>query len=355
MAVTRREGLPRDRIERVELDTTLRLHDGLLPATRVVAPLCSLTDLAESVGLASMPISPGMLSLSLQPEGPGEQGGAKDAGLKAEAPGAPGAPGATGVPGAADADKSGTDPTKFYRTLGLRNEFQRLTNDRLLNISSITYIEPFADGRMNLRLKAPLVYADVRGDGDFGVGDLSLRYNWLPYVDKEKGFLLSAELIGDTGSKSTLGRGKWTIGPAVTYAMFLSPTVTFAPAYQHNVSFAGRGNRGSINESVIDFYLVFTADDKKSWVIVDPTLVIDWRNKRNTPFTLEGDYGRNIGVLWGGALNFYVRPGGRDRAGSALQLEHRSRLHAGWVLSVGRGLGSSRRATSGRFVKEART
>jgi hypothetical protein len=213
-------------------------------------------------------------------------------------------------------DKSGTDPTKFLRTLGARNEYQRLTNDSSYNLTTFTYIEPFAEGRMNVRFKAPLVYTDATGDDDFGVGDLSIRYNWLPIVDKDKGILVSAELIGDTATDDVLGRGKWIFGPSVTYARFLSPTMIFAPAYQHNLSFAGDGDRNDVNESVIDLYMVFTAEDKKSWWIIDPTLVIDWENDENTPLTLEIEYGRNIGTLFGGALNAYVRPGigiGQDR------------------------------------------
>lgn len=215
-----------------------------------------------------------------------------------------------------DADKSGTDPTKFLRTLVIRNEYQRLTNEKSFNITSLTYIEPFADGRMNLRTRVPLIATDALGDTEFGLGDLSFRYNWLAYVDAKQGLLLSMELNADTATEDVLGRGKWVIGPTVTYAMFLSPTMIFAPAYQHNVSFAGDNNRSDVNESVIDLYMVFTAEDKKSWFIVDPTLVIDWENNENTPATLEAEYGFNIGSLWGGALNAYIRPGigiGQDR------------------------------------------
>lgn len=217
---------------------------------------------------------------------------------------------------AAGADKSGTDPTKFLRTLSVRNEYQRLTNDTSFNITSLTYIEPFAGGRANVRVKAPVVYTDATGDDEFGFGDLSVRANWLPIVDAERGILFGAEVIGDTASEDVLGRGKWILGPSVTYAMFVSPRMIFAPAYQHNVSFAGDNDRGDVNESVIDLYMVFTAADKRSWFIVDPTLVVDWENDENTPVTLEVEYGRNVGALWGGALNAYVRPGvgiGQDR------------------------------------------
>ncbi|GDX99895.1 hypothetical protein LBMAG48_22990 [Phycisphaerae bacterium] len=249
---------------------------------------------------ALLSLSAATLSFTFQPE-------ASDAATPAEP---------TDAEPAAEADKSGTDPTKFLRTLGLRNEYQRLTNDKSFNLTMFTHIEPFADGRMNLRLKAPLAYTDAAGDDEFGLGDISLRYNWLAHVDASKGILLGAELIADSASEDVLGRGKWIISPLVTYAMFVSPTMIFAPTYQHNISFAGDDNRRDVNESVIDLYMVFTAEDKKSWWIVDPALVIDWETEQNTPFTIEVEYGRNIGTLFGGALNAYIRPGigiGQDR------------------------------------------
>lgn len=169
---------------------------------------------------------------------------------------------------------------------------------------------------MHLRLKAPLAYTDAAGDDEFGLGDMLLRYNWLAHVDSKQGVLLAAELTADSATEDALGRGKWIIGPSLTYAMFLSRSVIFAPAYQHNISFAGEESRKDVNESVIDLYMVFTAGDKKSWLIVDPTLVIDWETEQNTPFSIEAEYGRNVGTLWGGALNVFMRPGmgiGQDR------------------------------------------
>jgi hypothetical protein len=277
----------------------MKLHAARLTlATIILIPIWPAS--VPAFGHATQSLSPAPVSFTLQP-----------------AVADPTPPAATtDAPAASEADKSGTDPTKFLRTLVLRNEYQRLTNDASFNIASLTYVEPFADGRMNLRTRVPLIATDALGDGDVGLGDLSFRYNWLAYLDAKQGLLLSTELNADTATKDVLGRGKWIIGPTATYAMFLSPTMIFAPAYQHNISFAGDGDRNDVNESVIDLYLVFTAEDKKSWFIVDPTMVIDWENEENTPATLEAEYGFNIGTLWGGALNFYIRPGigiGQDR------------------------------------------
>jgi hypothetical protein len=249
---------------------------------------------------AALTLSPAMLSLSLQPaaDDPATPAAALDDQL------------------AGEADKSGTDPTKFLRTLKLSNEFQRLPSENNFNVTAFTFTEPFDDGRMNLRLKVPVVATDALGTGDFGLGDISIKYNWLADVNAQRGLLFSAELTVDSANKNVLGRGKWIIAPAFTYAMFPAKDVIFAPTYQHNISFTGDSDRRDVNESVIDLYLVLTAADKKSWWIVDPTIGIDWENDQKVPVTLEVEYGRNIGTLWGGALNFYVRPGvgiGQDR------------------------------------------
>lgn len=217
---------------------------------------------------------------------------------------------------AEETDKSGTDPTKLLASFGFRNDYRRLTDDNSYNVTTFQYGSPLGRPDMSMRLRVPLVATDVLGDGDVGLGDIALRYNWRAYLDKSQGLLLGAELAADTASKDVLGRGKWTIAPSITYAMFLSKNVIFAPAFQQTVSFAGDGNRADINESAIDLYMVFRADDAKSWLVVDPTLGIDWENEQNTPFTLEVEYGRNIGTLFGGALNAFVRPGvgvGQDR------------------------------------------
>lgn len=209
-----------------------------------------------------------------------------------------------------------TDPTKFLRTLAIRNEYNRLTSDNSFNVTTLSYIEPFADGRMSLRLKVPVVATDALGTGDFGLGDIALKYNWVPYIDAKQGLLLSADLTANTATKDVLGRGKWIIAPAATYAMFVSKNIIIAPTYQHNISLADDDNRADVNESVIDLYMVFTAEDKKIWVIVDPTLGIEWETDQNTPFALKVEYGQRIGTLLDGTLNFYVRPGlgiGQDR------------------------------------------
>jgi len=289
--------------------------DFTSPVARILAaiiPICSLAPDALAEEAAQPPAltldlaSAARLSFSYQPEKDAQPAPAQAPALDTALADAP----------AGGGDKSGTDPTLFLRTASFTNEFQGLKNDNYANVTSFKYIEPFADGKMNLRLTVPLVATDRAGDGDFGLGDIGLRYNWLAQADKKGAWLLGTELFADSATKDVLGRGKWIVAPIVTKAFFLTKDLIFAPTYQHNISFAGDSDRKRVNESVLDFYFVMTAEDKRSWFIADPTVVVDWENETNIPATLEVEYGRVVGSLFGGAASLYVRPGvgiGQDR------------------------------------------
>jgi hypothetical protein len=218
--------------------------------------------------------------------------------------------------GDASEDKSGTDPTKFLRSVRLTYEYAQTPGDASVNTIALAYVQPFAGQAMNLRFKLPVIATDLSGEQEWGLGDFSVRYNWLAEITPAHAWLLGAELTADTATEDAMGRGKWILSPLATYAMFLSKSMIFAPTYQHNFSVAGDDARKDVHESVFDFYFVYTAEDKQSWVTVDPTLGVDWEGDQDTPFTIEVQLGRRLGTLWGGAFNAYIQPGagiGQDR------------------------------------------
>jgi hypothetical protein len=215
---------------------------------------------------------------------------------------------------AGNQDKSGTDPTKFLPTITLRNDFIATTNNDYVNTFNLIYIHPFQD-RLNLRTKLPIVATDIAGDGDFGIGDLSLRLNWLAHVDQQKGILLGFDSKIPTATDDVLGGEKWVISPLITYAWFINKNTIFAPSYQHDFSFAGDDDRADVNQSVFDLYFVFTSDDKKQFIQVDPQIILDWENDKEQ-FIFKTTFGQRVGSLWGGAVNFTVAPSvgiGNDR------------------------------------------
>ncbi|MBI5363683.1 MAG: hypothetical protein HZA53_10930 [Planctomycetes bacterium] len=216
---------------------------------------------------------------------------------------------------ASGADKSGTNPAVFLRTLAVGNEYDALRGSSYADLTTIKYIHPFADNRMNLRTKLPFAVSDAAGGTDSGLGDISVRWNWIADVTLTDAWLVGFDLMLDTASEDVLGRGKNIGAPVVTRAWFLNATTIFAPTLQENVGFGGDSARADVNETLIDLYFVKTAADKKSWLTVDPTVVLDWENDA-VPVTLEVEYGWNLGGAFGGALNAFVRPGigiGSDR------------------------------------------
>jgi hypothetical protein len=206
-------------------------------------------------------------------------------------------------------DKSGTNPLNLQNTFVLFNEFQDLESGDFRNLTNLRYIQAFAGGTMNFRTTVPFVATDVGAPGDaVGLGDLNFRYNWIPHLTHQTGVLVGAELNADSASDDRLGRGKWSLAPVVTTAFFFPSGLIFAPSYQQNVSFAGDDGRSDINEGYIDLYVVKTAKDKRSWFLLDPTIVLDYEDDLDGT-TVELEIGRVIGPVLHAAGSFYVRPG----------------------------------------------
>jgi hypothetical protein len=222
----------------------------------------------------------------------------------------------TTTPEIAPADTSGTNPAVLIRTLTLSNEYLRLPTGNYSNITNFRFAEPFADGRMNIRFTVPVVATDVLGDGNFGLGDIGVKWNWVADLNAKTALLFSTELIAPTASKNVLGTGKWVLAPAVTYAFFVNKNIIVAPAYIHNFSIAGDGNRENVHRGDFDLYVVYTSDDKSWWLTSDLTLSLNYQNGK-LPASWEVQYGLNLAKLpGGGALNAYIKPGigiGGDR------------------------------------------
>ena len=173
-------------------------------------------------------------------------------------------------------DKSGTNPLNFQKEFRLFNEVQILQGSGYQNFTTLQYIHPFASN-FNVRLRLPFVGNDVTGSNKYGVGDLTLRANWVPFINRRVGVLLGTEFSFDTASSNALGTGKHTIAPVGVQVFFLKDGWLFAPAYQHTTSYAGDSARRNINLGATDFYLVKLTKSKRNWFILDPTIIADYK------------------------------------------------------------------------------
>lgn len=213
-------------------------------------------------------------------------------------------------------DKTGTNPLNFQRTLHVFNDYQNLPSSRYWNALGAEYIDVFHGGRMDWRAELPLVLSDRDdGDSDFGIGDLNLRYDWIPMMDAKNGALLGTGLGIPIATHDGLGTEKWTLAPIAQFVFFLKDDYLFAPFYQQTFSFMGEGSAPDINQGVLDFYFALKSKDQQSWAIIEPQFVFDYE-RDNSSTLIEVELGRILGTMGGGTSSAYIRPGlgiGSDR------------------------------------------
>jgi hypothetical protein len=213
-------------------------------------------------------------------------------------------------------DTSGTNPAVLSRTLSISNEYRFLPGDEYFDITNLRYTEPFFDGKASVRLTLPLNATGLTTEDVFGVGDISAKFNWIPFISRQQAIILSTEIFAPTASEDILGSGKWVAAPGITWAYFASPEVIIAPAYIHSLSFAGERDRVDVNRGDFDLYLVYKPQGERWWITSDMTLSHDFEAEL-TPASWEVAFGFNLAKLErGAALNGYVRPGigiGGDR------------------------------------------
>jgi hypothetical protein len=121
----------------------------------------------------------------------------------------------------------------------------------------------------------PLDATDLLGTTEAGFGDAGLKASYLPKLTPKFGLVLFLDTFYPTATKDVLGSGKYIASPGATFAFFFQHgKVIFAPSVQQKFSYAGDSDRQSVNQSLVDFYLVWRPT-MNSWITFDPQFVYD--------------------------------------------------------------------------------
>ncbi len=228
------------------------------------------------------------------------------------------------------ADKTGTNPINFTNDFRLYNEYQwlNLDGDGHQNISTLEFRTPIWDGKWQFRVRGrgASIKADLNDDGstdldEGGFGDTDFRFLTVPILDMPNKFALAVgfETFLDTASKDSLGSGATSLGPQV-FGVFFKPFGGFfdliAPAYQHKFSVEEDDGRSDVEQGFIDVFALKMSKDKLSWMMINPTFVLDYEN--NQEFILiDFEVGTMLDKLLGTkGHSIYIRPGfsvGQDR------------------------------------------
>ena len=214
----------------------------------------------------------------------------------------------------AKADKTGTNPLNFQKTISLKNEYNDL-GGVYANFTRFVYAYPLLS---NLKLSAeiPWLASDASGSDEFGLSDIVGKSSWIPYATRTMGVALGADLAAPTASDEVLGTEMWVLAPSLTAAFFLPNNAVFAPAYKHAFNCTDDDGRADINAGTLDFYLVKKFDRNRQWLTFDPTFLFDYESDRYESATVRVNYGRVLAKVGDGVLSGFIKPGvgiGTDR------------------------------------------
>ena len=188
---------------------------------------------------------------------------------------------------AAETLKKANNPLADLTALNFHNYYiPKLTDapsDAYLNNAWVRFAKPFSDGKLLLRVSAPLssVGSPDRFGGvttTSGLGDINafMSYNFVSQADKTIG--IGPLLVAPTATDDLLGSGKWQAGFAFVAFIAKTATFQFGGLVTWQTSFAGDEDREKTNLGAIQpFY--FWQLGKGTYIRGAPIWVFDFENE----------------------------------------------------------------------------
>lgn len=183
-------------------------------------------------------------------------------------------------------------PTNFYTFLD--NNFEYISTPQAALMGYRANLT-FSFSEKNLLLaELPLVYNT--GNKQYGVGDLRLRYFWLPYKDYSKiigAFGPSIDIFAPTGNfDKGLGSGRWIFAPGVTMGIMVAEWIQFFPVLSYQYLSKVDGQIGDMNNTELHgaTFQVITpiVFSKKVFTQFTPVIGIeDFRKVEQMNFSME--------------------------------------------------------------------
>lgn len=210
---------------------------------------------------------------------------------------------------------NGTDPTKFTTIAEGKYEFLDLGSGYSNATLRLSYTQPFAGGKYNIRARLPIAAVDVYGDDSYDIGDISVEVAHVFGLSKQGAFVAKGELVFDTAQRPELGSGQNVFKGTLIYAKFLKGGHIFAPAIVESMSLWADEDRAKVNSTTFDFYYVPRLRNPKILITYDPALNFDWENHKQFA-SVAATLGRVLGPQFGGKGILFVKPSiymGTDR------------------------------------------
>ncbi|WP_173043921.1 hypothetical protein [Nitrospira sp. KM1] len=208
------------------------------------------------------------------------------------------------------AAKYGTDPTAIVGRVQLSGAYADLRNDAHASDGTLRIDVPFRKDWL-LRVDTPFVKWSDPSPNRAGIGsaagfsDMFVTLGWRAYNTPEYAFLIGALTTLPTASVNTLGTGKYTAGPIIATARFLSRWESFLfGIFQHQMSVGGDPSRTNVSLTRATAQ-INTIWAERWWTVVQAVWQVNWERSAKSSMTMELETGRSLIGRWGA----YLRPG----------------------------------------------
>ena len=128
-----------------------------------------------------------------------------------------------------EAEIDASKPTNFYSFIDNTLEYQTSSNQNIFGYRGNLTLAPSSEHLVLAEI--PLMYNDRTSK--FGLGDIRVRYFWLPYKDYSRfigAFGPSIDIFAPTGSYADgLGSSSWVVSPGMTVGLMVADFIQFFP------------------------------------------------------------------------------------------------------------------------------
>ncbi len=194
---------------------------------------------------------------------------------------------------------SAVDPLRRQRSMRLSNRYMEMIDGSYRNVLTAGLRLP-VDDHWALQIALPFVMTDQLTE-EAGSGDLRIGADWVTRNDDDTGWLFGMDLVFDTSTEPTAGRGQHLFEPHVTWVAWRGKRLMVAPSYRH-IFGTGGGDSGrlagndeyTVHEAILSLLLGMPVGrEGKYWTAAIPELTWDIEGETQF-FSLAMELGRMV-------------------------------------------------------------
>lgn len=206
-------------------------------------------------------------------------------------------------------DRTGTNPLNLRHQVDVANTYVEL-EDLYLNQTTYRHVVPLFNRRLAISGSAPVVFGNLTGLTEGGLGDIAASVEWIPWLSRKGGLVAGFRTTWNTATVDALGLGVHTLMPYGQFVFQPSARTILAPFVAYRVGVGGDDFAPEVRDTLAGVSIVWRPSPRL-WLSVQPQVIRDE--------ALDATYGEasaEVGHQLLDRVSTYVRPSlglGSDR------------------------------------------